>query len=91
MESSAIVDNDLVVQSLNYHGNDLTKFLKDLPDFRNLNFATVDYSLYQNRSKEVRTEDRGRRLLLHRFVTQNFNSIFRQVHLLDSRNGAAYL
>ena len=77
MESSTIVDNDLVVQSLNYHGNDLTKFLKDLPDFRNLNFSTVDYSLYQNRSKEVRTEDRGRRLLLHRFVTQNFNSIFR--------------
>jgi len=72
------VDNGLVVQTLNYHGNLLTNFFKDLPEFRTLSLQNVDYSLYQSRSKELRVEDRGQRLLLHRFITQNFRSIFRQ-------------
>ena len=76
------VDNGLVVQTLNYHGNLLTNFFKDLPEFRTLSLQNVDYSLYQSRSKELRVEDRGQRLLLHRFITQNFRSIFRYVIFL---------
>ena len=71
------MNNALVVQALNYHGNNLTSFLKDLQEFRTLSFDDVDYALYQSRTKEVRAEDRGRRLLLHRFITQNFSSLFR--------------
>ena len=77
MEPSKSIDNELVTQSLNYHGYQLTGFLKDLPEFRNLDLKNVDYSLHKSRSKEVRQEDRGRRLLHHRFITQNFRSLFR--------------
>ena len=68
--------NSRVVQSLNYHGNQLTSFLKDLPEFRNLDLRNVDYGLYTRRTKEHGVEDRGRRLLIHRFISQNFNSLF---------------
>ena len=71
------VENSLVVQAMNYHGQNLTNFLKDLPEFRNLDLSKVDYNLYQRRSKELRTEDRGRRMLVHRFITQNFNTLFK--------------
>ena len=71
------IENGLVVQSLNFHGNQLTNFMKDLPEFHALDLGKVDYALYQSRSRELRVEDRGRRLLLHRFITQNFKSIFR--------------
>lgn len=75
MESN--IDNHLVVQSLNFHGNQLTGFFKDLKEFHSLSLRDVDYKLYHSRSKQLRTEDRGRRLLLHRFITQSFHSLFR--------------
>ena len=71
------LNNDLVVQSMNYHGYDLTSFLKDLSVFRELNLQKVDYGIYQGRSKELRLEDRGKRLLINRFISQNFLSLFR--------------
>ena len=71
------IENSLVVQAMNYHGQNLTNFLKDLPEFRHLDLARVDYHLYQRRSKDLRTEDRGRRMLVHRFITQNFNTLFK--------------
>ena len=73
--SNSNLTNLRIVQSLNYHGNQLTSFLKDLPEFRNLDLRNVDYGLYQRRSKEFGMEDRGRRLLIHRFISQNFNRI----------------
>jgi hypothetical protein len=71
------INNDLVVRALNFHGQPLTSFLKDLPEFRNLDLRKVDYGLYHTRSKELRVEDRGRRLLLHRFITQNLTTVFK--------------
>ena len=71
------IENALVVQSMNYHGQQLTNFLKDLPEFRNLDLQNVDYNLYKLRSKELRTEDRGRRMLIHEFILRNFNSLFK--------------
>ena len=71
------IENTLVVQSMNYHGQQLTNFLKDLPEFRNLDLQNVDYNLYKLRSKELRTEDRGRRMLIHEFILRNFNSLFK--------------
>ena len=78
--SNSNLTNLRIVQSLNYHGNQLTSFLKDLPEFRNLDLRNVDYGLYQRRSKEFGMEDRGRRLLIHRFISQNFNSLFNDEH-----------
>lgn len=76
----SLVDNDLVVQSLNFHGNNLTNFLKNYPEFQRLDLKNVNYGIYQSRSKELRTEDRGQRLLLHQFISQNLTPIFRFVH-----------
>ena len=38
--SNSNLTNLRIVQSLNYHGNQLTSFLKDLPEFRNLDLRT---------------------------------------------------
>ena len=75
------VSNDLVVRALNYHGQQLTNFMKDQPLFRHLDLKGVDYHLYHNRSRELRMEDRGRRLLLHRFISQNMESLFRKTEI----------
>ena len=71
------INNGLVVQALNYHGQQLTNFVKNLPEFQDLQLSGVDYGLYHSRSNELRREDRGRRLLVHQFITQQFNSLYR--------------
>jgi hypothetical protein len=75
------LENDLVVQSLNYHGQKLTNFMQDLPEFCNLKLNAVDYNLYRSRSKELRVEEQGRRMLLHRFIAQNCSTIFRFAYI----------
>ena len=75
------LENDLVVQSLNYHGQKLTNFMQDLPEFCNLKLNNVDYNLYRSRSKELRVEEQGRRMLLHRFIAQNCSTIFRFAYI----------
>jgi len=72
------VNNDMVVRALNYHGQQLTNFMKDQPVFRHLDLKGVDYHLYLSRSKELRMEDRGRRLMLHKFIAQNTETLFRK-------------
>jgi len=72
------VDNDKVVRALNFHGQQLTSLLKDQPLFRHLDLKAVDYHLYHKRSRELRLEDRGRRLILHNFISQNAESLFRK-------------
>ena len=84
--SNSNLTNLRIVQSLNYHGNQLTSFLKDLPEFRNLDLRNVDYGLYQRRTKDGSMEDRGRRLLIHRFISQNFNSLFNDPEPKSSAN-----
>jgi hypothetical protein len=81
------VKNDLVVRALNYHGQQLTNFMKDQPLFRHLDLKGVDYHLYHNRSRELRMEDRGRRLLLHRFISQNMESLFRNCGVQQQQKG----
>ena len=72
-----IVNNDLVVRALNYHGQQLTSFFKDTKVFEELDLKNVDYHVYHQRSKELRMEDRGKRLLLHRYCyfTETFENI----------------
>ena len=77
------LENDLVVQSLNYHGQKLTNFMQDLPEFCNLKLNKVDYNLYRSRSKELRVEEQGRRMLLHRFIAQNCSTIFRFAYIFS--------
>ena len=60
--------NDLVVRALNYHGQQLTSFVKETKLFEHLDTKNVDYHLYHQRSRELRMEDRGKRLLLHRYI-----------------------
>ena len=71
------IDNDLVVRSLNFHGHQLTNFMKDQPIFSSLDLKGVDYHLYHSRNKELRMDDRGRRLIVHKFISQNTRTLFR--------------
>merc|ERR1719270_2096596 len=73
-----IVNNDLVVRALNYHGQQLTSFFKDTKVFEELDLKNVDYHVYHQRSKELRMEDRGKRLLLHRFISQHAEKLFQE-------------
>ena len=72
------IHNDLLIRSLNFHGQQLTSLIKDEPIFRELNLKNVDYHLYQTRCPELRMEDRGYRLDLHRFIASNIKQIFKK-------------
>ena len=72
------LSNEKVVRALNFHGQQLTNFVKDQAIFRDLDLKDVDYHLYQSRSKELRMEDRGKRLLLHRFISSNMEKLFQE-------------
>ena len=76
-EECSQLQNELLIRSLNYHGQQLTSLIKDDPIFRELNLKNVDYHLYQSRCSELRIEDRGYRLDLHRFIASNMNQIFK--------------
>ena len=78
-EECSQLQNELLIRSLNYHGQQLTSLIKDDPIFRELNLKNVDYHLYQSRCSELRIEDRGYRLDLHRFIASNMNQIFKQI------------
>ena len=41
------INNDMAVRALNYHGQQLTSFLKDEPMFMHLDLRNVDYHMYQ--------------------------------------------
>ena len=71
------INNELVVRALNYHGQQLTSFMKETPVYSELELKNVDYHLYQGRSRELRMEDRGKRLLLHRFISQNVEKLYK--------------
>ena len=71
MSSEGSINQDLLVRSINYHGQQLTGFLQERPVFRNIDLGSLDYHLYHQRSRELRIEDRGRRMLLNRFIAQN--------------------
>ena len=83
--------NDLLIRALNYHGQQLTSLIKDEPVFRQLDLKNVDYNLYQTRCPELRLEDRGYRLDLHRFIASNMKQIFKNdpkvcVNTISSEN-----
>lgn len=77
--------NDLVVRALNYHGQQLTSFVKETKLFEHLDMKNVDYHLYHQRSRELRMEDRGKRLLLHRFISQNSEKLYRESSVLEDQ------
>ena len=45
----------------------------------------VDYHLYHQRSRELRMEDRGKRLLLHRFISQNSEKLYRESTVVEDQ------
>ena len=70
------INQDLLIRSINYHGQQLTGFLQERPVFRNIDLGSLDYHLYHQRSRELKIEDRGRRMLLNRFIAQNVGGLF---------------
>ena len=73
-----VIDNKLVARSLNFHGHQLTNFMKEEPIFDSLDLKGVDYHLYHSRSKELRIDERAQRLVLHKFISQNIRALFRK-------------
>ena len=76
MSNEGSINQDLLVRSINYHGQQLTGFLQEKPVFTNIDLGSLDYHLYHQRSRELRIEDRGRRMLLNRFIAQNVDGLF---------------
>ena len=76
MSNEGTINQDLLVRSINYHGQQLTGFLQERPVFTNIDLGSLDYHLYHQRSRELRIEDRGRRMLLNRFIAQNVDGLF---------------
>ena len=76
MSNEGSINQDLLVRSINYHGQQLTGFLQERPVFRNIDLGSLDYHLYHQRSRELKIEDRGRRMLLNRFIAQNVDGLF---------------
>jgi len=70
------INNDLVIRALNYHGQQLSSFMKERNMYQQLDVKNVDFHLYHQRSRELKMEDRGKRLLLHRFISQNSERLF---------------
>ncbi len=77
------LDWDLLRRSLNYHGQQLTSLVRENftgegpdPVSEVIKGGTLDYNLYHRRSRELRIEDRGKRLLLHSFIAQNVTGLF---------------
>ena len=79
------LNNELAVRALNYHGQQLTSFLKDEPLFMHLDLRGVDYHEYTNRSRELRMEDRGKRLLLHKFIATQSEKLFTNDFILSGK------
>jgi len=52
---------------------------KEKPVYQKLDLKNVDYHLYHQRSRELKMEDRGKRLLLHRFISQNSDKLFNEM------------
>ena len=48
------INNDMAVRALNYHGQQLTSFLKDEPMFMHLDLRNVDYHMYQVPTLKIR-------------------------------------
>ena len=71
------IQNDLLIRSLNFHGQQLTSIIKDEPIFRELDLKNVDYHLYQARYSELKMDERAFRLDLHRFIAGNINQLFK--------------
>lgn len=71
------IQNDLLIRSLNYHGQQLTSLIKDEPIFRVLDLKNIDYHLYQARHSELKMDERGYRLDLHRFIASNIKQLFK--------------
>jgi len=66
----------MIAHSVNYHGQQLTSFFKDSAMSSKLDMKKVDYHVYQQRSKTMKLEDRGKRLLIHRFIAQKAEALF---------------
>ncbi|XP_046987706.1 tetratricopeptide repeat protein 14 homolog isoform X2 [Schistocerca americana] len=72
---------DLVVQSLNFHGQQLQKLWEsergedDLSKV-NVNSKEIDFEVYQQRQKQLSFQDRGKRLKLQQFIVKKATSLF---------------
>lgn len=76
------MDIGLVGRALNYHGIQLKKAWeaeRGEGDLEKLNVENIDYSVFQERQKNISFQERGRRLKLCQFVANHANMLFDEV------------
>ena len=73
-----LTGKELLTRSANYHGQALTNFLQDSQPSALIDLAGIDYERFRRRQDQgqLSHEDRGRRILLHRFIAQKSPALF---------------
>ncbi|XP_046652917.1 serine/arginine repetitive matrix protein 2-like isoform X1 [Daphnia pulicaria] len=74
------MDPELVVQTLNFHGQQLTKLWENERGAASLQVASLrdlDYQVYQKRSKDLGFQERGKRIRMHQFIVDKAPQLFK--------------
>lgn len=74
------MDPELVVQTLNFHGQQLTKLWENERGVASLQVVSsrdIDYQVYQNRSKDLGFQERGKRIRLHQFIVDKAHQLYK--------------
>uniref|UniRef100_A0A8D8UYB4 Tetratricopeptide repeat protein 14 homolog n=2 Tax=Cacopsylla melanoneura TaxID=428564 RepID=A0A8D8UYB4_9HEMI len=79
MNNMEELDTGLIVRSLNYHGQQLTKLWdceQGPSHLAQLNITNLDYHTYSQRQKGLIFQERVKRLQLHEFIAKNAQRLF---------------
>nr|CAG4641680.1 EOG090X05S8 [Eurycercus lamellatus] len=74
------MDPELVVQSLNFHGQQLTKMWDSERGTASLQVSTLrdlDYQVFQKRSKDLGFQERAKRMRMHQFIVDKAPQLFK--------------
>lgn len=74
------MDPELVVQTLNFHGQQLTKEWESergAASIQSSSMKDLDYQVFQKRSKDLSFQERGKRIRLHQFIVDKAPQLFK--------------
>ncbi|KAJ8683624.1 hypothetical protein QAD02_019416 [Eretmocerus hayati] len=79
------MDSRLIVQALNYHGQQLQKVWeseRNESELAILNLKEPNFEIYQQRQKTLSFSDRGKRLKLQQFLAKKADALYDKTNLL---------
>eukprot|EP00095_Tigriopus_kingsejongensis_P007756 maker-scaffold1691_size31027-snap-gene-0.7 protein:Tk07756 transcript:maker-scaffold1691_size31027-snap-gene-0.7-mRNA-1 annotation:"tetratricopeptide repeat protein 14-like protein" len=72
------INQEWLKRSLNFHGQQLSEFLRHNPDEVEAHRQDVDYHVYHKRAPGLPLQERGQRRLLHKFIANGAGGLFAQ-------------